>query len=61
MLYVTQGKLNRIHEIIRLLQPLYEGELVVDKLDQNLFRLVKTKDGAFFKVKQKDVQYIKTK
>ena len=52
MLYVKERDLSRVHNIIRLLQPLFNGEVVVDAEDRNIFQLIKTPKGGFFKVKQ---------
>ncbi|MBA7493353.1 hypothetical protein ES702_03911 [subsurface metagenome] len=46
------GKLDRIHSLIVLMQPLFNGEIVVDKEDKNIYCLVKSSNQPYFKVKQ---------
>ena len=61
MLYVDERRLKRIHDIIRLLQPMFEGEVVVDVEDRNIFQLIKTPKGGFFKVKQESKHFLNPK
>ena len=56
-LHVEMGKLERIHSLIVLMQPLFNGEIVVDKEDKNIYRLVKTSKRSYFKVKQDDEHF----
>lgn len=61
MIYVKENKMQRIHNIIRLLQPMFEGEVVIDVEDRNIFQLIKTPKGGFFKVKQESKHFLNNK
>ena len=61
MLYVKERDLSRVHNIIRLLQPLFNGEIVVDAEDRNIYQIIKTPKGGFFKVKQESKHFLRSK